>query len=80
MAAAEQAMLELGGNAIGIHALLNTIMLRLEKLEQCVEEHGRQTEQLILATRVRRPVRDDDGTILYVVDEIVKPRVEAMED
>jgi len=50
-------------------ALVTGLCDRLSTLEAKVE----QNFQAIVATRVRRPVRDDLGTILYVVDELQAP-------
>lgn len=64
-----QALAELRATAPALIELLNTVVTRLATLEM----QGAEIRQMVMATRVRRPVRDDLGTILYVVDELQPP-------
>ena len=50
-------------------SLMGQVMERLDRVEACVAK----VEASVNATRVRRPVRDELGTILYVVDELEPP-------
>jgi len=60
----------LNGAAVSLlSSLVQTLVDRIGVLEGEV----RRTQQMVQATRVRRPVRDDLGTILYVVDEVTPP-------
>lgn len=52
-----------------IVTLLATVLDRLAELEA----KQVQTTAMVCATRVRRPVRDELGTVLYVVDEMQPP-------
>lgn len=63
--AREQELLATG--TANIVALLTTVMARLVSLEETVATLNRQ----VVASRIRRPVRDEDGTIIYVVDELM---------
>lgn len=64
-----QALAELRLSAGAILGLLSTVVARLDTLEKQVAN----TEQMVMCTRIRRPVRDELGTILYVVDEMNPP-------
>ena len=68
-AAEATAIAELRLSSGAILELLGTVVSRLALLEAQVE----RTESMVMATRVRRPVRDELGTILYVVDELQPP-------
>lgn len=63
----EQDLLRVGVE--NVSTLLSTVLTRLEAVEQELSGLRRQ----VVASRVRRPVRGEDGTILYVVDEIEPP-------
>jgi len=63
----EQELMRVGVENVSI--LLSTVLTRLEGVEQELSGLRRQ----VVASRVRRPVRGEDGTILYVVDEIEPP-------
>lgn len=71
VAAAREAAMELreATTSSAMMAMLDTILGRIK----CLEEQLALTHQQVLATRVRRPVRDEIGTILYVVDEVQAP-------
>ena len=71
LAAAAEATRELELAAVGgsLVELLSTVISRLAGLE--AEVVGLRAQ--VVASRVRRPVRDDLGTILYVVDELTPP-------
>jgi carbon starvation protein CstA len=58
---------QLGINAVA--GLLSTIVSRLADLEAQVAA----LSTISTGTRVRRPVRDEMGTIMYVVDELQPP-------
>lgn len=64
-----QALAELRLTAPAILDLLHTVLARLSTVEQKVDA----AYQAVCATRIRRPVRDELGTILYVVDEMQPP-------
>lgn len=64
-----QALAELRLTAPAILDLLTAVLARLAAAETEIEA----TKQMCMATRVRRPVRDELGTILYVVDELQPP-------
>lgn len=71
-----EAMAELRVTAPAILDLLTAISAQLvafgARLDQ-LEARQDNTWQAVIATRVRRPVRDELGTILYVVDELQPP-------
>lgn len=52
-----------------IVSLLTAVLDRLGQLETKQAE----TQAMVVATRVRRPIRDELGSILYVVDELRPP-------
>lgn len=56
----------LGSQILGV---LTAVLERLNALEAKQVE----TMQCVIASRVRRPIRDELGTILYVVDELQPP-------
>lgn len=64
-----QAMAELRVAAPAILDLLSAMSARLAVVEAQVAANTR----MVMATRIRRPVRDASGTIQYVVDEIDPP-------
>ncbi len=53
--------------------LMGTILDRLAGVEAQLAAQGVRLEARMDATRVRRPVRDDRGQILYVIDELDPP-------
>lgn len=63
--AREQELLALG--TANIVSLLTTVLDRLVSLEATVATLNQQ----VVASRIRRPVRDETGTIIYVVDELM---------
>ena len=65
--AREQQLLALG--TANIVALLNTVIARMNVLEAQVQALSTN----VLASRIRRPVRDANGQIQYVVDELQGP-------
>lgn len=72
--AREQELLQVGVENVA--TLLSTVLTRLEGVEQELAGLRRQ----VVASRVRRPVRGEDGTILYVVDELQAPQLGPNED
>lgn len=72
--AREQQLFQVGVENVA--ALLSTVLTRLEGVEQELAGLRRQ----VVASRVRRPVRGEDGTILYVVDELQAPIMGPDED
>jgi len=72
--AREQELLQVGVENVA--TLLSTVLTRLEGVEQELAGLRRQ----VMASRVRRPVRGEDGTILYVVDELQAPELGPNED
>lgn len=69
VAAEAQAMAELRVAAPAILDLLATVATRLAQLENNVATLTR----MVMATRIRRPIRDVSGQIQYVVDELAPP-------
>lgn len=72
--AREEQLLAVG--TANIVELLSAVLTRLCALEEQVADTHRQ----VSLGRVRRPVRDEAGTILYVVDELMAPALPAEPD
>jgi multidrug resistance efflux pump len=71
-----QAIAELRIAAPAILDLLTAMAARIAGLEQQVvmsHEKMDHCTAMVMATRIRRPIRDASGTIRYVVDELAPP-------